>query len=236
MTPLLIFGSFIALMILLGTCSYKSNRARIESLMKLAADRGWQFRPDNDGTLWQRYQHFPTFTRGDNRVADNLLSGLLTVDDWSLPLVAGDYRYDTESGTGKNRRRTTHRLGFLIVRFPVPVRSNITLRPEGITDRIAGAMGFEDIDFESAEFSKKFHVTGDDRKLVYDLFDPRMIEWLLTVRVPALTIAADEMCIVGGRADGESLGRQIDFVREFVARWPGHVRQRLASTGPGGAS
>jgi hypothetical protein len=61
-----------------------------------------------------------------------------------------------------------------------------------------------------------------------------MIEWLLSVQVPPLTIAADEMCMVGGRVDGEALGRQIDFVREFVSRWPAHVRQRLATAGAGG--
>ena len=46
-------------------------------------------------------------------------------------------------------------------------------------DKIAGALGFHDINFESSEFSRKFHIKCADKKFAYDVIHPRMMEFLL---------------------------------------------------------
>jgi hypothetical protein len=55
----------------------------------------------------------------------------------------------------------------------------MTIRPEGIFDKMKAAFGWDDIDFESAEFSKRFHVSARDRRWAYDVITPRTMEFLL---------------------------------------------------------
>jgi hypothetical protein len=43
-------------------------------------------------------------------------------------------------------------------------------------------IGFEDIDFESAEFSREFCVRSKDKRFAHDVCNTRMIEYLLANR------------------------------------------------------
>lgn len=53
---------------------------------------------------------------------------------------------------------------------------------EGIFSKIAQAVGYDDIDFESHEFSRKYCVRSRNKKFAYDICNPRMIEYLLANR------------------------------------------------------
>ncbi len=55
----------------------------------------------------------------------------------------------------------------------------IELRPEHAGDRVASAFGFNDIDFASVEFSKRYHVRAKDRQRAFEVLHPVMIECLL---------------------------------------------------------
>jgi hypothetical protein len=55
----------------------------------------------------------------------------------------------------------------------------LTIAPEGIFSKVAQAFGYDDIDFESHEFSRKFCVRSRDKKFAYDVCHARMIEYLL---------------------------------------------------------
>lgn len=61
--------------------------------------------------------------------------------------------------------------------------------PEGFFSKIAQAIGFDDIDFESHEFSRQFCVRSSDKKFAYDFCNARMIEYLLAH--PRLTIEVE---------------------------------------------
>ena len=63
------------------------------------------------------------------------------------------------------------------VQFP-----HLFLRTEGLLDRIAGFIGFDDIDFESEEFSKRYFCKSDDRQFAYAVIHPQMMEWLMSRR------------------------------------------------------
>jgi hypothetical protein len=49
-------------------------------------------------------------------------------------------------------------------------------------------LGYDDIDFESSEFSRAFAVRSRDRKFTYDVCHPRMMEYLLEHRDLSLEI------------------------------------------------
>ena len=87
----------------------------------------------------------------------------------------GDYRY-TE-GSGKNQH--TYRVSYLVATVPFPFVPNVNIHHEGLFDKVAQAIGFADINFESAEFSRKFCVRSADKKFAYDACNPQMIDYLL---------------------------------------------------------
>jgi len=55
----------------------------------------------------------------------------------------------------------------------------LTIAKEGIFSKIAQSFGYDDIDFESHEFSRKFCVRSKDKKFAYDICNAQMIEYLL---------------------------------------------------------
>lgn len=57
----------------------------------------------------------------------------------------------------------------------------VEIRPEGLGDRLAAAAGWDDIDFESVEFSRRFHVQSQDKRFAFQLIDARMVEALLAM-------------------------------------------------------
>ena len=58
---------------------------------------------------------------------------------------------------------------------------------------------FDDIDFESDEFSRKFYVQSSDRKFAYDVLHPRMMEFLLQTTPPMIDVEGGALCLSGGR-------------------------------------
>ena len=64
--------------------------------------------------------------------------------------------------------------------LPFPNVPGLDIRRENLLDRVAGAFGFQDINFESEEFNRMFKVTAEDPQVAYQLIDPRMMNWLLS--------------------------------------------------------
>ena len=56
----------------------------------------------------------------------------------------------------------------------------LVIDKEGFFSKVAQALGYDDIDFESHEFSRKFRVRAPNKKFAYDVCNGRMIEYLLS--------------------------------------------------------
>ncbi|MFT3788988.1 MAG: hypothetical protein QM770_22915 [Tepidisphaeraceae bacterium] len=229
---ILVVAVFITLIVVGGIYAAKKERERIEALKALAQRLGFTFEQSDAGE-WSRHPHFSTFTRGHSKRSYNTLRGTVSVQDGiSFSVVAGDYTYKTEEGSGKDRRTVTHNLSYFIIRPAIAFTQQLQFRREGLFDKIAGAIGFEDIDFESNEFSKKYLVKCDDKKFAYDLFDPRMIQWLLDQPPPTSLISAMGEILVGlygasGRWKPEQFELALNWTRDFLSRWPHHLVSRL---------
>lgn len=205
-------------------------KKRREALAALAARLGWRFDPERDHSHDEEFAHFELFRRGHSRSAFNTLSGNLELAaDRSWPVRCGDFRYRVTSGSGKNRRTTTHTFSYLILRTPWRRAPKVLIRPEGLFDKLAGAFGFDDIDFESAEFSRRFFVKGDDKRFAYDLCHPRMMEFLMAQKPKALDWEEGELLICDGSSSWtpEQFEQQIDFAGRFFALWPEHLVKEL---------
>lgn len=154
---------------------YLAHKRR-EALAKLARELGWQFRPDRNGSLGG-YGRFGLFNQGRSRYAYNTLVGSVAIAGKTYEIQMGDYRYTT--GSGKNQH--THHVSYLLATVPFPMVPDVDIQREGLFDKLAAAIGFDDIDFESAEFSGKYHVQSPHKRFAYDLVHPRMMEFLLKV-------------------------------------------------------
>ncbi|MCI0632134.1 MAG: hypothetical protein L0Y44_15935 [Phycisphaerales bacterium] len=221
----LLIGGAIAV----GILAHLANRKRQEELAKLASELGWQFEPGKDKSHDEEYAHFEIFRRGHSRAAYNTLTGELAIAGRGYPAKMGDFTYQVTQHTGKSTSTQTYRFSYLIVHLPFGQVPNLLIRREGIFDKLAGALGFDDIDFESAEFSKKFHVKSPDKRFAYDVCHPRMMEFLLQSTPPMIDIENGRCCLSDGsqRWEPEQFKAMLNWIERFFDLWPEHVTAEL---------
>jgi len=223
-----LFGVIAVLVILGAIWGAKKAKERRDALAALADRLGWGFDPHPDRGHDEEYGHFEIFRRGYGRVAYNTLRGSLEVQGRPCRALMGDFRYKQDSGSGKNRRTSTYRFSYLIVHLPFRTPA-LLIRPEGIFDKLKGAFGFDDIDFESEDFSRKFYVKSDDKRFAYDVCHARMMEYLLANRPPMIDIENGRICSSDGSRSWtpERFERAIEDLDRFLALWPEHVTRDL---------
>jgi hypothetical protein len=225
---LLIIGG-LALVGVLAYFGWKAEQERREVLLSLATALGWSFDPSRDSDHDDEYAHFELFRRGHSRAAYNTLVGNLNLNDRVFSVKMGDFTYKITSSNGKTTTTRTYRFSYLIVHLPFRAVPDLLIRPEGLFDRIAGAFGFDDIDFESEEFSRRFHVKSPDKKFAYDVCHPRMMEFLLATNPPCVDIERGRCCISDGtsRWEPEQFKATLRWIEQFYGQWPEHVVKEL---------
>lgn len=181
-------------------------RKRRQAMMELALRLGLNFRSGKDHALVQGYSFLNKLRQGSNRYAFNIMEGTYH----SQRVLAFDFHYETHSHSSKGGRRTHHHyFSFFILVVPHAF-PELTIAREGILSKIAQAVGYDDIDFESAEFSRSFVVRSKDKRFAYDVCNPEMMEYLLRNR--DLTIEVDGPAIA------------ISFNRRLA---PAHIEKNL---------
>ncbi len=164
----LIFVGIAVVIIVMVIAGAMSASRRRKALGTWCQARGLDF-DSSDCEVDGMWPQCKIFDEGHARRASNWIEGELL----GRHVEAFDYRYTT--GSGKNS--TTHNLSAIAVKSDVPLLP-LHIRPEGLLDKVGTFFGHEDINFESAEFSRRFHVTGE-RKWAYDVLHQRAIEFLL---------------------------------------------------------
>jgi hypothetical protein len=212
-------GVFIPLIVLvvggLIALAIYSHYQRRKLLAAWAAEHGLRFDHTKDRSLDERYPGFKCLRRGRRRFAYNRVSG----ERAGLSMTAFDYHYET--GSGKNRR--THNFSAVIVESPVPLKP-LHVRPENFLDRITEFVGFDDIDFESAEFSRKFYVKSPDKRWAYDVIHPRMMEFLLAA--PRRSFQFDNGSVIAWgstRFKPEQFDGAFGLIRGILERLPKYL-------------
>lgn len=230
-TPWLI-ALFVLAMVALGIGAYFAWRAeqkRREELAALAASLGWSFDPEKDIAHDDEYAQFEVFRRGHSRAAYNTLAGSLEVDGRRFRGKAGDFTYKVTTSNGKTTSTTTYRFSYLILHPPFAQVPDLLIRREGLFDKLLGAIGFDDIDFESSEFSRRFHVKSPDKRFAYDVCHPRMMEFLLTGDPPAIDLERGACCLSDGgrRWSPEQFREMMTWAAAFFDLWPDHLTREL---------
>lgn len=179
-----------ALVIAALVYSHIAERKRREAMAALAARLGLRFSEEHDHGMAERLNFLRKLDDGSNRYLYNRMSG----DFQGHEVMAADFHYETYTHSKNGRQTHHHHLSILTLRLP---RSfpELLITPEGLFSKIAQALGYDDIDFESAEFSRAFCVRCRDKKLAYAICHPLMMDYLLARRDLAIEFEGDVLAL-----------------------------------------
>lgn len=153
--------------------AYYLKQKRIQGLAAAAKQLGLAFsRSDPFATL---AEPFALLHKGDGQGVENVMSGV-----WQgVDLRQFDFWYYEESTDSQGHRSKSY-YRFNCVIAPIEAAcAHLTIDHENVFTRLADALSFHDIEFESAEFNRAYQVKCDDKKFANDFVDARMMDWLL---------------------------------------------------------
>lgn len=184
--PILFVVIFIAIII----CGIVAARKRREELRTLAGKLGMWFRAEKDRNIHKEYSFLDELHKGHNRYAENIISG--TYNGYDLKIF--DFHYET--GSGKDTHH--YHFSFFVMKFKY-VFPELRITKENFFSKIGQALGFDDIDFESHEFSKLFCVRSKNKKFAYDFCNTIMIDYLLDNKDLSIEIENNALALVFNR-------------------------------------
>jgi hypothetical protein len=195
-------------------------RKRLEALFALAQRLGLNFSAAEDYELADRYNFLKQLAQGENRYARNVLSRTYQQNQ----VLAFDYHYETHSTDSKGDRTTEHHwFSFFILTLPAWF-PDLTIRRENFLTKVAGVFGYQDIKFESAEFSRTFCVRSPDKKSAYDVCNAKMMEYLLANRDLSVEIENNVLALAfNTRLSVEQVEANLQRLIEIRSRLPDYL-------------
>lgn len=165
---LFIACAVIAVVAIVVLSYYYQEKQRTEQMQAVASRLGFSFRPEAERGLLGELGRFHLFSQGHSRKIRNVLRR--EIQDIRVTLF--DYRYTTSGGRHNQNHDQTVVL-FETERLRLPV---FVLRPEGLFHKLAGAFGYQDIDFETHPvFSETYLLRGDDESRIRAFFTDEML-------------------------------------------------------------
>lgn len=182
-------GLFIPLAILaiiiVAIAGWHAAAKRRAELRQWATAHSLHFNPSKHCHLDSEFPDFRCLHQGHSRYAHNVAHG-----HWDQrPILAFDYHYVT----GHGRDRQTHQFSAVIVESDVLLQP-LLIRPENLFDKMSAFFGHEDINFESAEFSRRFFVKAPNKRWAYDVIHARTMEFLMAN--PPFSIQFEPRCAI----------------------------------------
>jgi hypothetical protein len=171
----LVFVAFAVAAVCVAGAGYYFKMRRRDELAEFAQQHGLDYSVNDPFGLVD--MSFALFARGDGRGCENVVWG-----KWQdMPVAVTDFWYYDESTDSKgSRSRTYHRFSVAEVQVTAWM-PHVTIGRENLLTVVAEHAGFHDIEFESEDFNRAFHVRSEDREFAYLLIDARMMQWLLSV-------------------------------------------------------
>ncbi len=219
--PPVVLALFFCLIVVGGWYAWQVEKKRRQGFQRWARQNGWIYDHRRNATLRRQYSFLDRLQIGHSRHASHHLEG-----QWeNYPATAFCFRYTT--GSGKHQQ--VHSLGVVLLHLE---RSFPELRiyPENVLSRFGQFLGFEDIDFESVEFSKSFTVRSADKKFAYDFCNTKMMELLLQHRQSAIELEFDTLALFVPRyLQPADLPPMLQYLLQIRACMPGYLFHDLHS-------
>jgi hypothetical protein len=96
-----------------------------------------------------------------------------------LEVRAFDYWYYVESSDSEGHRSKSYYRFACVMTSVHALCPQLQISEENVFTRLADALTFRDIEFESEEFNRRFTVKGPDERFATAFCDARMMDWLL---------------------------------------------------------
>lgn len=170
--PLLMVVFFVALVIVV-VIQLRLRAQKQREWRLWASNRGWVLHDDWQQMVGQ-FKHGP-FGQGSSRSAQ------LGYDGTFDGLSASGFGYKYSTGAGNTER--THRFHISFVRVPGAQFPTLTLATESWVNRVLT----EDIQFEDAEFNRRWWVNSPSPRFAHDVIHPRLMHWLNTTPLPGFS-------------------------------------------------
>lgn len=177
MSPILIILILVALVVPIVYFSYLNAKKHNEAVKQFATQMNWNFYPEGEMSF------VPGFSRSSlgamenvkNKKLFNLISGQIN----GLNAAVFDFRY-TLSGIhrdGAGNRQTIQKTQTIFyMQSPSANLPQFRMHPEGWTDKIAGFIGFSDINFPNhPNFSSGYKLQGANEAAIRQLFNDRIL-------------------------------------------------------------
>jgi hypothetical protein len=221
--PVVVFLLFAGLVVVVIVVSYIYNKKKQEELAAWGAQQGLQFSARDQFDIPKRFGEFGLMQQGHSHSA----SDVLWKEGDGREVLIFEYSYKT--GSGKDE--STHTCCACSWQLPVAL-GGLVIRPEGFFDHVAAWFGHDRIEFESTEFNKRYHVAGSDKRQVYDVITPQMMEFIMERDLKNLEVRG--RTALGYLESSLNLERGqwlLEVSEGFTQRLPGHVISASGSQG-----
>ncbi len=213
--------------------AHRQSKARTAALAALAKQWGLDFEAAKQWGAEQRFPGHAFFKQGDRRWVSNSMSGACEFAARPVTLHLGDFTYETDDTDGKGHSSsTTHDCSYLVVNLGIKT-PRLAIRPESFGDKVMGVFGFRDLEFESAEFNRKFHVHASDKKFAFDVCHARAQESLMRAPFKAIDLVDGVLLVPSDKVWTPAQFAAVrKFAAELLAGWPAFVWDKLAAPAP----
>jgi hypothetical protein len=209
---------------------FKQARKRREDLALWAVQHGFEYsQQDPHGLVGL---DFHLFGLGDGRGCENVLTGT-----WEgLPVHLADYWYYEDDNDSRGRSSRSYQLFSVMLTKVGADLPHVRIGQENVLSRLFDKLGFDDVQFESEQFNRRFRVHADDRRFAYQLVDARMMDWLLTPGSPhCYEVNGQWVLVHGKRLPPEQLTSLLQAGKGFVEQVPRLVWEDYGTEKEGGS-
>jgi hypothetical protein len=210
------FLLLLAIMVVLGRVNTRWNQKRERELPQVAERLGLEFQSEPDAELaFQWCMIDDALFRGGNRYAENILRGTIN----GFPVVGFDHHHETRGDKEEFRHIYN---SVLIVTLPKGIKA-VEVLPESLATKLSQPFGLEDINFESAEFSKAFCVRAQNKRAAYDVCNPQVMEYLLAHPLVRFGIKTDALFLIANLLSAEEIETNLRHLVEIRSRLPEYL-------------
>lgn len=217
---LLLLFAGLALAGLLVWYSHHQEQKRLEAFQLWARGRDWSYRPDKRKDPGYAYE---LFERGHSRWLRHLVWKEFEAPTPGLSAVKPalfEYHYAITRSTGKSTSTSHYYFSCLLVDPGLDLGA-VELTREGLGDKLLQAIGFDDIDLEDPEFSRRYAVKARRREEAYALFDQAMMRFLTALEPPSLATNGRELLLFAETSASPAVYESMTrFALRFLAQLP----------------
>ncbi|MFA5795468.1 MAG: hypothetical protein WC980_10445 [Candidatus Brocadiia bacterium] len=176
METFIIIGVIVGIIGLLILYGYYLGLKRRNEMTALSLKLNLPYLSEKSADHHLKYAPISIFQKGHSQKAANIIGGQKD----GLYTELFDYQYTT--GSGKNQ--STHHFSICILTLPQSFKY-IHIRSEGLFDKLASLVGFNDLDFNQyPEFSKRFWVKSADEEFARVFVSSEIMQFLTSYQKP----------------------------------------------------